>query len=168
MNEADRVLDRELERLGEPPPTEDERRQGGADEPAIASDPELATCAALFELSRTQPVEGLSEVEGARAWRKVERRIGDADAAAADRTRRRAWIVVATAMAAAAIVTFVLVRPQAHTGEVDDEQHEVAAALGTQARAGLEALGVSAGSQSRRADQMMRDYEARLAREGAG
>lgn len=168
------AIARELEVLGEAAPSPEELSM----EATLDDHVDVASVAALIALS--QPLEGadadpLSDMERARAWRKVEARRADEGPSprTAGGTSGRPWALIATGLAAAAVVTFVLVRPGPDPDPVEDGQHEMAMAMGEQARAGLQTLGVRPGSESARAHDMLADYEARLSRpttqeEGAG
>jgi hypothetical protein len=156
---------RQLEALGEAPPSPAELSA----EATLDDDVDVASVAALIALSR--PLDEadagpLSEMEQARAWRKFEARRGD-ETPARDQgggAARRPWALIATGLAAAAVVAFVLVRPGTGAGTGDESQHEMAMAMGEQARVGLKTLGVEPGSESARARDMLADYEARLNR----
>lgn len=160
---------RQLEALGEAPPS----RAEVSAEATLDDDVDVASVAALIALS--QPLDQanagpLSEMEQARAWRKFEARRGD-EAPARERgggASRRPWALIATGLAAAAVVTFVLVRPGSEVGTGDEGQHEMAMAMGEQARVGLKTLGVEPGSESARAQDMLADYEARLGQTDEG
>lgn len=155
-------LKQELQTLGEDAPTQDELTLATADgDDAV----DVAVVAALVGISEPLENAELSEMSQARAWRKVEGRLGlqAPRPAAAQSARRRPWAMVAVGLAAAAAVTFIIVRPGP---QPDGEHHEMAIALQTQARQGLSTLGVEPGGESARAQQMLADYEARM--EGAG
>lgn len=164
------AIARQLEALGEDPPSPAELSA----EATLDDDVDVASVAALIGLSR--PLEGddagpLTDMERARAWRKIELRMpeGDAPREQPGGATGRPWALIAVGLAAAAVVTFVLVRPGSGPDTSTDGQHEMAMAMGDQARAGLQTLGVRPGSESQRARDMLRDYEARLeSTEGAG
>lgn len=161
------AIARELETLGEDPPTPGELSA----EASLDDDVDVASVAALIALS--EPLEGadaepLSDMERARVWRKFEARRPDGDGsrpevANAGGTSGRPWALIAAGLAAAAVAAFVIVRPGPDSSPgTDDGQHEMAMAMGEQARAGLQTLGVGPGSESARAHDMVAAYEARL------
>jgi hypothetical protein len=167
MTELDKgTLQKELEGFGESSPTDEELAilAQGLEE---YEDADVATLAALVGLSTPVEDAELSEMGQARAWRKVEKHLGEQPAAPAASGTRRSWPMVALGLAAAAAVTFIIVRPGADTRGSSD-QHELAVAMQTQTRQGLAVLGVKPGSESARAQDMLADYEQRMSEEGAG
>lgn len=162
------TLQKELDGLGEASPSDEELAMvaQGLEE---YEDADVATVAALVGL--TSPVEDaeLSELGQARAWRKVEKHFGPAPAKPAAGGSRRSWPMVALGLAAAAAVTFIIVRPGTG-GQADggSDQHELAVAMQAQTHQGLAVLGVKPGSESARAREMLTAYEQRLDEKGAG
>jgi hypothetical protein len=162
-------LRRELELLGEEPPTAEELalllEQEGE------SDPEIATVSRLVELAQGERFAALSELELHRGWRNVEQRAAGDGRVELVRHQptgggARRWLFAAVGgLAAAAGVLFVVLGPgrdtDRHAG-VEAPSTEQVAEMGEQVRATLRVLD-DGKSDSERAVERAADYQRRLA-----
>jgi hypothetical protein len=179
QHERELVLRRELELLGEEPPSPAELAL------VLERDPEVAAVSRLAELAQAERFESLSELEVHRAWRTIEQRIAVAEPAEvgngsgepdekSEPTRpktggggSRRWLLAAVGgLAVAAGVLFVVFLPDRDAGrraDVETPNSEQVAEMGEQVRTALQALD-DGKSDSERAAELAAEYERRLAR----
>jgi hypothetical protein len=171
-------LRRELELLGEEPPSPDELallEQDGEQEP------EIAIVSRLVELAQAERFDSLSELELHRGWRSVEQRaVNDGSVEHGGPVGRvehvqdghrptgggaRRWLFAAVGgLAAAAAVLFVVFGPERDTQQQAAEapSSEQVAEMGEQVRATLRVLD-DGKSDSERAVERAAEYQRRLA-----
>lgn len=166
-------LRRELELLGEEPPSPDELallEQDGEQEP------EIAIVSRLVELAQAERFDSLSELELHRGWRSVEQRaVNDATVERVEPVEpvghrptgggARRWLFAAVGgLAAAAAVLFVVFGPERDTQQAAAEapSSEQVAEMGEQVRATLRVLD-DGKSDSERAVERAAEYQRRLA-----
>lgn len=167
-------LRRELELLGEEPPSAEEL---ALLEQEAEQEPEIATVSRLVELAHGERFDSLSELELHRVWRNVEQRaVNDAPAEPAEPAvpvvhrptgaGARRWLFAAVGgLAAAAGVLFVVLGPERDTDRhatAEAPSSEQVAKLGDQVRATLQVLD-DGKSDSQRAAERAAEYRRRLA-----
>jgi hypothetical protein len=171
------VLRRELELLGEEPPSAEELAlvlDGTGDDLG-----EVAVVGRLTELAAAERFDPLSELELHRVWRSVEQRAAPAEPDATGPTGHgkqatktiggggaRRWLLAAVGgLAAAAAVLFVVLGPgrdEARHADAKAPSSEQVAEMGDQVRATLQALD-DGKSDSERAAELAAEYQRRLA-----
>jgi hypothetical protein len=151
-------IERELEALGEDPPTAEELAMLERD---VDDDPDIATVARLTELARAEAPASLSELELQAAWRKAEQRLDHSEPAPPRRagSSPRRWLLLAATGLAAAAAVLVIVVPQ--TSESEPSAAEIAE-LGDQVRASLAVID-DGESGTQRADALVAAYQQQLA-----
>jgi hypothetical protein len=180
QHERELVLRRELELLGEEPPSAEELAlvlDGTRGDPG-----EVAVVSRLTELAAAERFDPLSELELHRVWRSVEQRAAHAEPDAAgpagptghgkQATKTiggggaRRWLLAAVGgLAAAAAVLFVVLGPgrdEARHADAKAPSSEQVAEMGDQVRATLQALD-DGKSDSERAAELAAEYQRRLA-----
>ena len=165
QRERELELRRELEALGEPPPSDDELALFERD---LEDDPEIATVSRLVELSAaSESTEPLSELELHRAWRNVEQRTVSKPAVERSVVGSRRWLIVAVGLAAAAGVLFIVIGPERDAtldANAKGPSREQVAEMSEQVHATLQALD-DGKSDSERAAELAADYQRRLKRQ---
>ncbi len=157
--ERELALRRELEALGEDPPSETELAL------ILDDDPEVQTVSRLVELaSASDPTEPLSELELHRGWRTIEQRsTGKRNAEQAPAASRR-WLFAAVGgLAAAACVLFIVLGPNGDDAGIDGPSREQVTEMSEQVHATLDALD-DGKTDSQRAAELAADYQRRLAK----
>jgi hypothetical protein len=168
QHERELVLRRELELLGEEPPSAEELalvHDGTRGDPA-----EVAVVSRLTELATAERFDPLSELELHRVWRSVEQRAATGHGKQATKTigggGARRWLLAAVGgLAAAAAVLFAVLGPgrdEARHADAKAPSSEQVAEMGDQVRATLQALD-DGKSDSERAAELAAEYQRRLA-----
>jgi hypothetical protein len=171
QHERELVLRRELELLGEEPPSEEELalaldRTGDDHGDDHGDHADIAVVSRLTELAAGERFESLSELELHRVWRTVEQRAANAEPAKTiGGSGARRWLLAAVGgLAAAAAVLFVVLGPDDDARHADAQapSSEQIAEMGEQVRASLKALD-DGKSDSERATELAAEYQRRLA-----
>jgi hypothetical protein len=159
QHERELAVRRELEMLGEEPPSPAELAL------VLERDPEVAIVSRLAELAEAESAEPLSELELHRAWRNVEQRITMAEPRPKIGGGSRRWLLTAIGgLAAAAGVLFMVFGPDRTADRRADAQTpsiEQVAEMGEQVRTALQALD-DGKSDSECATELAADYQRRL------
>jgi hypothetical protein len=166
-DQREHELRRELELLGEEPPTAEELALLEQD---AESEPEIAIASRLVELAGGERFDSLSELELHRGWRNVEQRaVNEAPLESARHAPTgggaRRWLFAAVGgLAAAAAVLFVVFTPERDDPHATAEAPSSArvAEMGEQVRATLRVLD-DGKSDSQRAAERAAEYRQRLA-----